>query len=371
MTDPILWPLDDHTRAKHRVLRAYLDAWIPVMGQQALRVRASRSRPPRLLLVDGFAGPGRYATNEPGSPLIMLDALSKHEALAKFDTVQFIFLFIEKDGRRVDHLRGEIDRLTLPPNAHVRIEQGEFETKFHEILNEAPGESYTLVPAFAFIDPFGYAAASMSLAGRLLDFPRSEALFFLPLTHIARFVGRAGQEKALTSLFDTDRWREAIPLKGTERSAFLLSLFEEQLRLQGQVKHVRSFALKTRDGNDYRLVFATGHHRGIDLMLRAMWSVDPETGTLYTARTPSGQEVLFRSSVDVTPLLTEMRSVFGDKWFTVAQAGEITRNAGFLADGHLKKLTLRPAEKAGELEVERPAGRRAGTFTDDVRMRFR
>lgn len=261
--------------------------------------------------------------------------------------------------------------MTLPPNAHVRVEQGEFETTFHRVLGEAPRENYTLVPTFAFIDPFGYAAASMSVAGRLLDFPRTEALFFLPLTHIARFVGRSGQERALTSLFDSDRWSEAIALKGTERSLFLLSLFEEQLRRQGQVEHVRSFALKTRDGNDYRLVFATGHHRGIDLMLRAMWSVDAEAGTRYVARTPSGQEILFRSSVDLAPLLAELRGAFANEWFTVAQAEEITRRSGFLADGHLKKLTLRPAEKAGQLEVQRPSGRRAGTFTDDVRMRFR
>lgn len=369
MADPVLWPLDDHTRAKHRVLRAYLDAWIPVMGQQAAQVRASRS--PHLLVVDGFAGPGRYATGENGSPLIMLDALSNHEARSKLEAVQFTFLFIEKDGRRIDHLRSEIDRLALPPNAHVRIEQGDFETRFREILNEAPDENYADADIFAFIDPFGYAAASLSLAGRLLDLPRSEALFFLPLTHIARFVGRSGQEQALTSLFDTERWSEAIPLKGTERSAFLLSLFEEQLRRQGQVEHVRSFALKTRDGNDYRLVFATGHPRGVDLMLRAMWSVDPERGTRYIARTPSDQETLFEPSADLTPLLAELRSAFGNDWFTIEQAKEVTRRSGFLADGHLKKLTLLPAEKAGHLQVERPPNRRPNAFTDDVRMRFR
>lgn len=30
MSDPILWDRDPHTAAKHRVLRAYLDGWIPV-----------------------------------------------------------------------------------------------------------------------------------------------------------------------------------------------------------------------------------------------------------------------------------------------------------------------------------------------------
>ncbi len=51
MTDPILWDQDAHTAAKHRVLRAYLDGWIPVLGQQALNVPGYRIGPPRLLLV--------------------------------------------------------------------------------------------------------------------------------------------------------------------------------------------------------------------------------------------------------------------------------------------------------------------------------
>src|SRR5438067_1468658 len=164
-------------------------------------------------------------------------------------------------------------------------------------------EGHTLVPTFAFIDPFGYSAASMSLTGRFLGFRRTEALFFLPLSFIHRFVGREGQESALTALFDSEDWREAIALKGEERSTFLLELFERQLQSQGRVEHVRSFQVRTSDGNDYRLVFATGHDRGLDIIKQAMWSVDPVAGTRYVAKTESGQEVLFQSSVDTRPLV--------------------------------------------------------------------
>ena len=44
----VTWPANEHTLAKHRILRAYLEAWIPIMS------KGNR----RLLLVDGFAGPG-------------------------------------------------------------------------------------------------------------------------------------------------------------------------------------------------------------------------------------------------------------------------------------------------------------------------
>lgn len=111
MTEPVLWDQEPHTAAKHRVLRAYLDGWIPVMAQQALITRAFRAESPRLLLVDGFAGPGRYATGEPGSPLQMLDALLTHAGRERFVGVQFIYLFIERDRRRFDHLTSEIAAL--------------------------------------------------------------------------------------------------------------------------------------------------------------------------------------------------------------------------------------------------------------------
>lgn len=366
MPEPILWDHDAHTAAKHRVLRAYLDGWIPVMAQQ---VQAFTIRPPRLLLVDGFAGPGRYATGEEGSPLIVLDALLSHSAFPRLSGVQFIYLFIEHDTRRVEHLRREVAGLgSLPGNVTVHIEHGEFETTFGALIEQTTDHGKVLVPTFAFIDPFGYSTASMSLTGRLLAFPRCEVLIFLPLSFVHRFVGREGQDAALTSLFGCEDWRQAPDLQGGERRAFLLSLFERQLAANPSVAHVRSFQLRTHDGNDYRLVFGVGHVKGLDLAKDAMWKVDPVAGTSYVATTESGQEVLFTpdSLVDTTPLLAELRSKFGTDWFTIDQAERCTRIDTPFRIGHLRQRTLQPAEKAGKLEVQRP-GR---TAFKEARMRF-
>jgi len=367
MTDSVLWSLDPHTAAKHRVLRAYLDRWLPVMGTQAQRVGDDR---PRLLLVDGFAGPGRYATGEPGSPLIMLDALLSHQGFEKWAGVQFIFLFIEHDEGRVEHLCGEISALgELPDNVSVDIELGEFESVFSAVIDPVIEKGGHLIPTFAFIDPFGYSSASMSITGRLLDFPRCETLFFLPMSFIHRFVGREGQEDALTSLFGTDDWRAAIPLQGEERTACLLKLFERQLEQSGGVEFVRSFQLRTQDGQDYRLVFGLGHRTGLEKAKDAMWKVDPAAGTSYTATTESGQEVLFSpgETVDTMPLLAELRSQFGIEWFTIDQADHCTLVDTPFRKAHLRELTLQRAEREGKLEVRRP-GRRG---FKNANMRFR
>jgi three-Cys-motif partner protein len=372
MPEPVLWPLDDHTRAKHRVLRAYLDAWIPVMAQQALKVRPIMTEELTLLLVDGFAGPSRYATGEPGSPLIMLEALREHSAFPRFGAVTFLYLFIEHDPRRAGHLREEIARIELPDNVQVEVVDGEFENTFGEVVEGIHQSGHSLVPTFAFIDPFGYSAASMSLAGRFLDFPRCEALVFLPLSFVHRFVTRAGQDAAMTALFGGDGWKQARELEGDERQAFLLGLFEDQLAAQDQVEHVRSFALRTRDGNDYRLVFASGHRRGLELMKDAMWSVDPDEGTRYIARTDEGQEVLVTAdSVDTGPLLDQLRAKFGTDSFTIEQAADATLfETPFHPSKHLKRATLKPPEADGIMEVELRAKRKRGTFPDGTRMRF-
>jgi three-Cys-motif partner protein len=342
------------------------------MGQQEIKV-AGTGETPRLLLVDGFAGPGRYATGEDGSPLIMLKTLLEHDAFDRMGGVEFLFLFIEHNAARAEHLEGEVASLELPSNIKVTIEHGEFEAKFGEIVDSIQQRGRTLVPTFAFIDPFGYSAASMSLAGKFLTFDRCEALIFLPLNYLVRFVGRDGQENAMNSLFGSERWREAIQLEGEERGAFLLGLFEEQLGNQGNVKHVRSFALRTADGNDYRLVFASPHDKGLELIKDAMWSVDPVEGTRYIAtRSEDGQEVLFTpdaDSVDTSALLGHLRNKFGTDWFSIEEAQKATLlETPFRVAKHLKEKTLRPAEKSGVIEVDRSGGQRQ--FAAGVRIRF-
>lgn len=369
VTEPVLWTLERHTAAKHRVLRAYLDAWIPVIAQQALRARRFSGERPRLLLVDGFAGPGRYEKGQPGSPLIMLEALLSHAAFPRLGDVEFVFLFIEHDKRRIEHLEGLVAALgPLPSNVTVHIIHGEFEEEFGKLLDEATGSGRRLVPTFAFIDPFGYSSASMSLTGKLLDFPRCEVLFFLPLSFIHRFVGRDGQENALNSLFGCEEWRRAIPLSGAERSSYLLQLFERKLGENSGVEHVRSFHLRTQDGEDYRLVFGLGHRKGLELAKDAMWKVDPVGGTSYRATTESGQEVLFAAGefVNTAPLLTELRAKFGTEWFTIEQAEECTLLDTPFRVGQLRRDTLAPAERAGELTVDRPG--RSGF--KNARVRF-
>ena len=61
-SDPEKWVYQLHTGAKHQLLEEYAKGWLAILGR----------RMQRLLLVDGFAGRGRYVGGEPGSPLLLV-----------------------------------------------------------------------------------------------------------------------------------------------------------------------------------------------------------------------------------------------------------------------------------------------------------
>lgn len=360
-----LWPMDPHTRGKHIVLRRYLEAWLPILSYSA-RVRATFG-PGKLVLVDGFAGPGCYSTGEDGSPLIMLKAFLEH-AQRELITANLIYLFIEEREDRIEHLRKEVGRLDVPEQVTVQIEQGRFQDVFTDLLDDIQSRGAQLAPTFAFIDPFGYTGAPMELSGRFLAFHRCEALVYMPLPFVNRFVGREGQEEALTALFGSERWREALSLSGEARVQFLHELFQEQLRFASANRFVRSIEIPTSESNGYRLYFTTASEKGLEKMKEAMWKADPLGGRRYTDTT--GELVLFEPEPDTGPLLRALRAHFGAEPFTIEEADRYTLlETPYLPGSHLKRRTLALAEKADRLEVLTSRKRR-GTFPADTRMRF-
>ncbi len=364
MGDPkkTLWKRQRPTEAKHRILRSYLNAWLPIMG----------STHDKVVLVDGFAGPGEYEDGAPGSPLIMLKAFLEHEQRERI-TADLVFLFIEVRQDRVDHLRGLVDELDLPANVHVDIRQGYFEDVFGEIVDEIEERGSALAPTFAFVDPFGYKDATMELSDRFLRFYGCEVLIYVPLPSIYRFVGAPNApEQALDGFFGDPRWRDAGDLEGDERWAFLHDLFRDQLRDAGRVKYVRSFEIKGKGFSGYHLFFGSSHPRGLEKMKEAMWSVDRVEGQRFADSTDLDQEVLFDPvEVDTGPLLQALRARFGTEPFTIEDAERLALLDTPYLPSHVKKRTLKPAEAAGELAfVAGKDGRKRGTYPPGTVVSF-
>lgn len=353
-----LWPAEEHTLAKHRILRAYLNAWIPILASQS----------GRLIIIDGFAGPGRYSTGEDGSPLVMLKAYLEHKAKAQI-RAELNYIFIEQDQARFDWLVDEISRIERPMNVHVNAVRGDFTEVLSGVLDGLGGAA--LAPTFLFIDPFGYADNPIEISGRVLAFPRCEVLVYVPLRWIARFLGDDQIAPTLMSVFGDDSWMEARRLPTIdERVPKLRTLFEAAL---GRSAHyVRSFEMLDPAGtHGYHLFFGTQHPTGLSRMKTAMWSVDPGEGVCFRDPTVKGQQLLFQAVPEFSILLGMLRGHSGLRPFSIEAAEQfVLLETSFMHDAHLKKKTLATAERAGSLKVLTPRAK-SFTYPKGTAMRFK
>lgn len=360
-----LWALKNPTQAKHALLRRYVDAWLPIMS----------SFNQRLVLVEGFAGPGRYTDDEPGSPLILLEAFLEHGSRETI-RAELIYIFIEERLDRVEFLEAELSRLELPEQVNVNLVQGRYEEKLGELVDALGSDGKQLAPTFAFVDPFGYSHASMNLTGRFLQFKRCEVLIFVPLYNVNRFITREGQEEAMTALFGSeDAWKEVFDLhEDDDRLDFLKKLFQRQLEEECELRYVRSFEIQTGGTNSgYFLFFGTNDLKGLQKMKEAMWHVDPQAGERFVDRTDNDQMVLLEEeTVDTGPLEAALRKRFRTEPFSIDQANEFTLIHTPFLPSHIKTRTLKPAEQAGRLiAINRDADRRAFTYAQpDLQVRF-
>src|SRR5262245_21700943 len=114
-TLPTTWHAEPHTLAKHAILQRYLEAWFPILTQQASNLSQQHASVPEreILFIDGFAGPGEYVNGYDGSPLIALKAALEHPISFP---IPVRMLFIEERDDRFRYLQGVLGRYLTTHN---------------------------------------------------------------------------------------------------------------------------------------------------------------------------------------------------------------------------------------------------------------
>ena len=233
------WPLEQHTRGKHMVLKNYMGAWLPILTSWNERV----------LFIDAFAGPGEYSNGEPGSPVIALRALIDHRARNQIRN-EVNYLFIEQNEARSKHLEvvlGEIQP-TLPLKCNYEVINSTFDETLTEVLDSIDEQKARLAPTFVMIDPFGVSDTPMRVVGRILGNPNSEVYISFMYREMNRFKEHPNFERHLDELFGCSAWREGIDLAdGKERKDFFYELVQgpakgERSAVRGTLRAVRGRA---------------------------------------------------------------------------------------------------------------------------------
>jgi three-Cys-motif partner protein len=361
-SDTTLWGLEPHTRGKHLVLREYLNAWLPIMGM----------RQKRILFIDGFAGPGEYASGEEGSPLVALKALEEHSARDRI-TAEVGFIFIEKDPRRASYLRQVIGQRedSLPCNCWTKVIEGVFDDTMTKVLNELDAQEQQVGPSFVMIDPFGVSGTPMRVVRRILQNRSSEVYISFMYESINRFRQTPEFESHLDDLFGCTDWREGIGInEPSARKDFFYNLYEGQLRNAG-AQHVVRFELYEARRLVYAIFFGTQHPKGCDRMKQAIWKVAP-WGDFAFHGSHSAQLALSLTNPDFEPLKESLRQQFrGKGWVGIGEVEDfVSSDQTDYHTGQLRRGALVPLENDGRVQVDESTRRRRRTYPSGTRLRF-
>ena len=343
-----LWELKPHTAAKHSILKRHLEAFYPKLSSVHGRV----------VIIDGFAGPGEYAGGEPGSPIIALDALEQHRH--SMGDCQFVFLFVEARRDRADHLKRLVERRALPPNVRVTVQCAAFEDKMTEVLDSLED---TLAPSFVMIDPFGVKGLPMDLVRRLSAHSRVDILISFMYESISRWMNTPEFREHLDAMFGTDRWREAAALGPDAKRIFLHDLYVEALRTTG-FDYVRSFELRDAGNRtEYYLMFGTHSLAGLKAIKYAMWRADEEGGAQFSDATDQSQLTLLQANPDSSQLRRLICSRFGGgSQASVEEIEEFVLVETAFRETHFRRQVLAPLEKEDLLTVVRSLRKKSGSY---------
>ena len=357
------------SQIKTRIVSKYFQFWAKVMVGVVKRRGGNR-----LAYFDLYAGPGRYESGEASTPMLILEHAANDPVLSQM----LLTVFNDKDPNYVSSLRDNIaatpniDNLKHAPQVYC----DEVGTKFEEFFRQTP-----LIPAFSFIDPFGYKGVTLELLeGMLKDFGCDLVLFF-SYNGINRAIDIASVDEHITKLFGEARINRLRSLLSTcssdEREAIILEEFSQALREMG-FRFVLPFGFD-REGaarTSHYLIFVSKNELGYTVMkdIMAKESSDHDQGVAsfrYSkALSESDTPLLFSLDQPLEKLGGLLLSHFAGRTLSVSaifQQHHIDRP--YTKKNY--KDALMQLEEAGKITAVPPtAERRRGTFADRVQVTF-
>ncbi len=353
-----VWELKPHTKAKHEILHRYLDAWLPIMS------KFNR----RLLVLDGFAGPGRYSKGEPGSPTIAMQRLLDHQYAPSMASCEFVFVFNEQDPDRFKSLQVAVKEITeaegFPAHVKVIVENSAFGSMANAVCDQVEAAGAQLAPMFAFLDPFGYSDLSLATLARLLMGGKAEALIFLDINSLTRFSTAGQVDEQFEALFGSDAFK-AVPSEDPDKRRLALrDLYMQRLKQACGFTYTQAFLMRGVNNKPIcYLIYGTKHLGGLKAMKGAMWKVDPSGQFSFSDR-DIDRPTLFIEEPDFEILREAVVKRFAGTTVSIEQIEEFVLAETPFLTTHLRKPILAPLEIDDVISVAKPDGgpRRRSTY---------
>jgi three-Cys-motif partner protein len=247
---------DQGTLAKLRLFELYTRAWLPVFLSQADAEWTS------VHVFDFFSGPGCDGRGEAGSPLRILRQLKDFETLPGWNRSRVHAHFFDDDSDKVDRLRGVVSEFGVSSRLELDIRHIDFNAALDEydsILRDRRQAK------LLFVDQFGVRAVTDPVFERMVSYPTSDFIFFLPSSYLYRFFGHPSLE------LKVDRAENYYEV---HKKAF--EHFREKLP-DPESYYLAPFSLKKRS-NIYGIIFGSAHPKGMDKFMEVAWKQDEING---------------------------------------------------------------------------------------------
>lgn len=254
--DYFLWPYEEQTQMKHKVVTDYFKLWAMILGKYYT-----------VSYFDCFGGCGAYLDKDTvyyGSPFLAAEAASD----LKENNGRKVELFVtEPDKENYDNLLKVKDELQGKLSVLPSITQKTFE----EIINhEWTIKKYKNPknPIFFFIDPFGYSLDFGDIKD-IMRFQKNEMVINFMYDYISRFVNTTDNpklEERYDRFFGCKEWRDARSLSGEEREKKLVDLYKRQLKKSAKFVFPYKLSFPDKDRTYYYLFHVTNDSNGCSIM---------------------------------------------------------------------------------------------------------
>lgn len=268
-----------HSQAKVSLYGAYLSIYLNIL---------SRSKHfTNILLFDLLCGEGLYEGDSKGSPLVALQRIQDHfdqnpESPLKINVIfnDNGFSEIEKGVKKIERLKSIIDRENTPANTIIEY----YEKDFEQILSESVERVHSSFnpKALFFIDPYGYKNIKPRHVKKLLSLKTTEAILFLPASHMYRFANRCLKSPFCGSepLYDflIELFSNSVPSFNSATDFIERCKRQFKNYLSHEEVLVDSFSIERNRTNTYCLFFFTSKILGFEKMLEEKWKIDTDQG---------------------------------------------------------------------------------------------
>jgi len=264
---------DHATKIKLEIFRESFKEWLPVF----IHTPYVNKR----YIYDFFAGSGMDSEMNFGSPLILLDEAKGENLMycSKSDGKKIVFAFNEKIKKKSKELERNVSQFIGNCLQNCQREKCVYEHHFGNydfkdvfnrpnVLEIMNNKKYS---KFVLLDQYGFKEVDSDIFARLINFPKTDFIFFISSSFINRFQNHESIKKYIET--------EKIDFKKSEPKHChkLVSQYFKNTIPKNKEYYLHQFSIK-KGTNYYGLIFGTSHSLGMEKFLKVCWSQDKMAG---------------------------------------------------------------------------------------------